>query len=132
MKTASYNYDVEKFFTKWLSDMATDQCEDGSIPHVIPACGTGSGSAAWDDAATICPWQIYLTYGNPAILRQQFDCMKNMSLHHRCHEGTNTCGRAETIMRTGLDWTLRWEAIRALPGRTSSPPPFTPTPPRWW
>ena len=76
VKTASYNYDVEKFFTKWLADMAADQCEDGSIPHVIPACQTGSGSAAWDDAATICPWQIYMTYGNPAILRQQFDCMK--------------------------------------------------------
>ena len=67
---------MEKFFTKWLADMAADQCEDGSIPHVIPACGTGSGSAAWDDAATICPWQIYMTYGNPAILRQQFECMK--------------------------------------------------------
>ena len=76
VKTASYNYDVEKFFTKWLADMAADQCEDGSIPHVIPACQTGSGSAAWDDAATICPWQIYMTYGNPAILRQQFECMK--------------------------------------------------------
>ena len=76
VKTASYNYDVEKFFTKWLADMAADQCEDGSIPHVVPACGTGSGSAAWDDAATIVPWQVYVTYGDPQILRQQFDCMK--------------------------------------------------------
>lgn len=76
VKTASYNYDVEKFFTKWLGDMAADQCADGSIPHVIPACGVGSGSAAWDDAAVICPWQIYMTYGSPQILRQQFDCMK--------------------------------------------------------
>ncbi len=76
IKTASYNFDVEKFFTKWLADMAADQCENGSVGHVIPACGVGSGSAAWDDASTICPWQIYLTYGDPAILRQQFDCMK--------------------------------------------------------
>lgn len=76
VKTASYNFDVERFFTKWLADMAADQCEDGSVGHVIPACGVGSGSAAWDDASTICPWQIYLTYGDPAILRQQFDCMK--------------------------------------------------------
>lgn len=76
VKTASYNYDTEKFFTKWLADMAADQRENGAIPHVIPLCDTNSGSAAWDDAATICPWQIYMTYGNPAILRQQFDCMK--------------------------------------------------------
>ena len=76
IKTASYNYDVQRFFTKWLADMAADQCPDGSIPHVIPALSVGSGSAAWDDAAAICPWQIYLTYGDAGILRQQYDCMK--------------------------------------------------------
>lgn len=76
VKTASYNYDVERFFTKWLEDLALDQRADGSVCHVIPAvCDVGSGSAAWDDAAVICPWQIYLTYGNPAILRQQYDSM---------------------------------------------------------
>lgn len=76
-KTASYNYDVERFFTKWLADMAADQKEDGRIPHVIPeVVGIGAGSSAWDDAATICPWQIYMTYGNPEILRRQFACMK--------------------------------------------------------
>ena len=76
-KTASYNYDVERFFAKWLRDMAADQKPDGRIPHVIPEVkGIGAGSAAWDDAAVICPWQMYMTYGNDAILRQQLDCMK--------------------------------------------------------
>lgn len=76
VKTASYNYDVDKFFTKWLADMAADQLPDGSIGHVVPTLFVGSGSAAWDDAATICPWQIYLTYGDKEILARQFDCMK--------------------------------------------------------
>lgn len=76
VKTASYNFDVDRFFTKWLADMAADQRPDGSIGHVVPTLYVGSGSAAWDDAAAICPWQIYLTYGNKEILRQQFDCMK--------------------------------------------------------
>lgn len=76
VKAASYNYDVQKFFTKWLADMAADQHDDGSIPHVVPDVGIGSGSAAWDDAAIICPWQIYMTYGDKKILAQQFDCMK--------------------------------------------------------
>ena len=76
-KTASYNYDVERFFEKWLCDMAADQKEDGSIPHVIPEVkGIGAGSAAWDDAAVICPWQMYCTYGSIRILRRQFECMK--------------------------------------------------------
>ena len=73
---ASYDFDVARFFTKWLADMAADQRPDGSIGHVVPTLYVGSGSAAWDDAAAICPWQIYLTYGDKEILRQQFDCMK--------------------------------------------------------
>ena len=76
VKTASYNFDVDRFFTKWLADMAADQRPDGSIGHVVPTLYVGSGSAAWDDAGAICPWQIYLTYGDKEILRQQFDCMK--------------------------------------------------------
>lgn len=33
-------------------------------------------SAAWGDAACICPWQLYRTYGNVSILQDQFDTMK--------------------------------------------------------
>lgn len=78
IKTASYNYDVEKFFKKWLHDMAAAQRADGGIGQVIPDyLPDGNPSAAWGDAATICPWQIYLTYGNKEVLADQFDCMKN-------------------------------------------------------
>ena len=77
VKTACLNYDAEKFFTKWLADMAADQGPDGYIGHVIPdLIQAPKASAAWGDAATICPWEIYLAYGNPDILVQQFDCMK--------------------------------------------------------
>lgn len=77
IKTACYQYDVEQFFTKWLEDMALEQRPNGVIPHVIPAIPSfGSGSAAWADAATICPWQIYQFYGNRDILRKQYACMK--------------------------------------------------------
>lgn len=76
-RTACYNYDAEKFFTKWLADMAADQGENGRVGHVIPdVLKDPNGSAAWADAATICPWEVYLAYGNPAILAAQFDCMK--------------------------------------------------------
>lgn len=75
-RAAAYNYDVEKFFTKWLADLAADQNADGRVPHVIPDVLNDGGSAAWGDAAVICPWQIYLAYGNPAILDRQFESMK--------------------------------------------------------
>jgi len=75
IKAASYNYDVEKFFTKWLADLALEQTEAGRVGHVIPDVLNEGGSAAWADAATICPWQIYLSYGDPIILEKQFDSM---------------------------------------------------------
>ena len=77
VKTASYNYDVERFFRKWLHDMASGQTEDGGVGQVVPnVLPGGFESAAWGDAAVICPWQIYLTYGDPQILADQFECMR--------------------------------------------------------
>lgn len=76
IRTACLNYDGEKFFTKWLADMAADQHEDGYIGFVIPdLLQNPNASAAWGDAAVICPWELYMAYGNPAILEQQFTCM---------------------------------------------------------
>lgn len=77
VRTACMNYDAEQFFTKWLADMAADQRDDGYVGHVIPdLLQSPYGSAAWGDAAVICPWEVYLAYGNPQILNRQFDCMK--------------------------------------------------------
>ncbi|MBQ7656595.1 MAG: family 78 glycoside hydrolase catalytic domain [Clostridia bacterium] len=77
IKTASYFYDVERFFKKWLHDMAADQRPSGEVGQIIPdVIPEGDSSAAWGDAATICPWQIYQTYGDPSVLEDQFDSMK--------------------------------------------------------
>ena len=76
VRTACLNYDVEKFFTKWLADMAADQMEDGRVGVIIPNFLAEKTSAAWGDAATICPWALYLAYGNSDILAAQYDCMK--------------------------------------------------------
>lgn len=77
VKTASYNFDVEKFFVKWLHDLAADQFENGAVGHVVPDyLQNPIPSAAWGDAATICPWQIYQTYGNRKVLEDQFGSMK--------------------------------------------------------
>ena len=77
VRTACLNYDAEKFFTKWLADMAADQRADGYVGHVIPDLTRNkNASAAWGDAATICPWEVYLAYGNSQILKNQFECMR--------------------------------------------------------
>ena len=78
VRSASYIYDVKKFFTKWLADLAAEQYEDGGVPAVIPnpIGEMYANSAAWGDAAVICPWQIYLTYGDTDILSAQFESME--------------------------------------------------------
>ncbi len=88
-KAACYNFDVEQFFTKWLADMAADQHEDGYVGHVIPdLLQAEPASAAWGDAAAICPWEVYLTYGDPAILNAQFDCMRRWVDYITAHTTT--------------------------------------------
>ena len=77
VKAASYNYDVERFFRKWLHDVAADQRPSGEVGQVIPdVMPHAPGSSAWGDAAVICPWQIYQTYGDTSVLADQFDSMK--------------------------------------------------------
>ncbi len=69
--------------------MAIDQrAAGGGVPHIVPnqlqyvqitdwLLGQGTHSAAaWADVAVILPWTMYLTYGDTAVLRDQFDSMK--------------------------------------------------------
>jgi alpha-L-rhamnosidase len=75
-RTAAFNMDVAAFFTKWLGDLAADQNPDGKVPHVIPDVLGGAGSAAWADAATIVPWNMYRVYGDTRLLERQYPSMK--------------------------------------------------------
>ena len=78
-RAASINYDTEKFFTKWLRDMASEQLENGELPHVIPDALKTNGtrnSTAWSDAACIIPWELYMAFGNKKLLREHLPMMK--------------------------------------------------------
>lgn len=75
-KAACYNFDVEKFLSKWLSDLVADQYENGRVPDTIPKTTfPGRASTAWGDAATVVPWNVYLAYGNTEILEKTYDSM---------------------------------------------------------
>ncbi|WP_160720498.1 family 78 glycoside hydrolase catalytic domain [Bacillus sp. USDA818B3_A] len=76
--TAAFNMDTYAFFTKYGYDLAQEQSsQDGMVPMVVPmATVKGGGSSAWGEAATVIPWNVYLHYGDKAILEQQFESMK--------------------------------------------------------
>lgn len=104
IRTALYNYQGAPFFTKWLRDLKADQLPDGGIPFVIPSLPGlmgESSSAAWGDAAVICPWTVYLVYGDKRLLSEQFDSMKAWVEYIR-NQGDN-----EYLWNTGFhfgDW----------------------------
>ena len=77
-QTAALNYDVLRFFRKWLKDIALEQHEDGAVPGIAPVVmktRVTRISAAWGDAAVICPWVMYQTYGNKQVLADQYESM---------------------------------------------------------
>ncbi len=95
IRTAATNFDVKKFFTKWIRDLASEQRENGAIVFFIPSVNYGfvdvhgcSGSA-WADAATVCPWQLYLTYGDKELLREHLPMMKKYVDYVRGRAGDN-------------------------------------------
>ncbi len=112
-KTGAYNYDVEAFFKKWLGDVAADQDDEGCVPHVVPNVfvrgGGMKGSSAWGDAAVICPWIIYLMYGNKEILKDQIESMKGWISFIR------KSGDNEFLWNTGSHHG-DWLAMDAPPG----------------
>ncbi|MEZ0326542.1 MAG: family 78 glycoside hydrolase catalytic domain [Fimbriimonas sp.] len=77
VRTAAFNRDVAGFFTKWADDCRDAQSDKGEIPPTVPTTGVVSadGGPAWADAAIICPWTIYLTYGDTRILEENYDVM---------------------------------------------------------
>ncbi len=81
--TALYLADAGDFLIKYVRDIMSDQREDGAVPHVVPDPTRQQpefyqgffGSTGWGDAIAVIPWQIYLHYGNEAILREALPSM---------------------------------------------------------
>ncbi len=76
--TACYTMDTSAFYTKYLHDLYMEQRKlNGSVPDVVPVAHVvGDASTIWADAATVIPWNVYLHYGDPGILKRQYDSMK--------------------------------------------------------
>lgn len=89
-RTASYNFNVNQFFSKWLIDVAADQGKDGSVPFVIPniflpevGFNLPESAAGWADASLIIPYNMYVTYGDKELVERQYPSMKAYLNHIR-------------------------------------------------
>ncbi len=94
VRTAAYNMDVAGFFTKWAEDVADSLGDKGEIPPVVPNTGIihSDGGPGWADACIICPWTIYLCYGDTAILQRHWSVFKAyMGFLERTHRDHVRC-----------------------------------------
>lgn len=78
-RAANYNFDCEEFFARWFRNLRAEQKKVGYVPRTVPNYWGEANHdvrAAWADAATVCPWEVYRAYGNKSILEESFDSMK--------------------------------------------------------
>ncbi len=75
-----YNFDIQKLYSKVVTDMMDSQLENGLVPDIapeyVPFQGGFRDSPEWGSAAVIIPWQIYKWYGNKEILEKAYPMMK--------------------------------------------------------
>ncbi len=78
IRTAAFNMNIAGFFTKWLDDMVASQSREGWIPKTIPNTELNNKDAgpAWADALIICPWTLYLCYGDTHLLEKHYAALK--------------------------------------------------------
>ena len=81
--TACFNFDMSRFFEKWLRDMRSEQFRGGGIPNTVPRQGYGFPTTMpdmavdwWDDACVLVPWAEYMARGDLETLRRNYPMMK--------------------------------------------------------
>ncbi len=78
VKTAAYNFNVDPFFTRWLTTICEDsQHADGSFAHVSPDLEFGGGATAWGDSALLCTYQMYHLYGDTQVVAAHYPAMNH-------------------------------------------------------
>ncbi len=103
--TAAINFDVRKFFEKWLGDLRIEQREDGAVKGTCPERFNNGYktriSAGWGDVATVVPWTMYEIYNDKSFLADNLEMMQRWVEYIR-HTGTE-----EFLWLTGChygDW----------------------------
>jgi hypothetical protein len=78
----SYRYDCRDWFAKIAHDIRDAQEPSGRILTVAPSYSGTRFPAAfhwtveWGAAGVLLPWHHYVWYGDPSILRDNYDCMR--------------------------------------------------------
>jgi alpha-L-rhamnosidase len=79
-----YNFDIPRFWTKFVEDIETSAITRGFLPMIAPGKRTGGkASPDWGTAVVQLPWYLYLYYGDTRILLDHYETMKRWLEHLR-------------------------------------------------
>ncbi|MHA2050397.1 MAG: family 78 glycoside hydrolase catalytic domain [Promethearchaeota archaeon] len=74
---AIFNFDMARFYTKYLRDIKLCQKEDGSISDVVPPYwAIYPSDPAWGTAYISLTWNIYWYYNDTRVLEENYDSLK--------------------------------------------------------
>ena len=131
IRTAAFNAQVAGFFTKWQDDIADTQHHDGAVPCTVPNqhawpeadpySNNHNGGPAWADAVIICPWTVYLCYGDTRLLANHYDSMRRYVDYLEATSRDGIRCRADGPDFEGFgDW-LAWDGSGKNEGGTPKP-----------
>jgi len=123
-ETATLLVDAQAYLRMYLRNVEAEQLPDGRIPPYIPSetsafsgplLGTlddVSSSVGWGDVSVMTPWDVYLAYGDRAVLERQYETGKRWvaSLEHLAAAGPRP-DQAPTRAPHALD---RWIVDRGF------------------
>lgn len=76
--TASYLFDYNAFFKKYLSDVFDWQKKNGKLPQIAPYGGvdffmaTMNGSVGWSDIGVLGPYRVWKKYGDRDVIEKYY------------------------------------------------------------
>ncbi|GAB7020895.1 family 78 glycoside hydrolase catalytic domain [Halostagnicola bangensis] len=85
-----YNYDMARFWTKWIRDFGDSQREHGETSTIVPTPGYSfldepelspgwalGPTPGWDAAYILIPWWVYQYHGDQRILETHYEGWKD-------------------------------------------------------
>jgi alpha-L-rhamnosidase len=110
-ETAIHDFDMHRFFAKWLDDIRDAQLPDGGIPVIVPTPGWGTFTdPAWSDAYPLLAWNLYEYYGDADVLAEHYEPLRRYTEMLR-----TTCRAADWL------WPLFSHGDWLAPGYSLAP-----------
>lgn len=79
--TANFLYNTHGMLGNWLADLAVEQFEQEDnlpppvVPDVMQFAGPRQPLAVWSDVTVTAPWDLYTSFGDSSILKNQYQSM---------------------------------------------------------